>query len=88
MFTVGKFIIIARGLFYWATGRNCRLLSVSIKLWFTLHAHALIFVDSMTWLKKKIQELGLYRRGIHVSYTPIPLVKKAIKVVNLRINSL
>lgn len=33
----------------------------------------------MTWLKKKIKEMGLYRRGTNVKYTPVSQVKAAIQ---------
>ena len=35
---------------------------------------------SMTWLKKKIKQLGLHRRGDLVSYTPVTVVTRAIMV--------
>ena len=35
---------------------------------------------SLTWLKKRIKLLGLHRRGQHVCYTPVSVVKAAIHV--------
>lgn len=35
---------------------------------------------SMTWLKKKLHKMGLFRRGTHVNYTPISLIKVAVQV--------
>lgn len=34
----------------------------------------------MTWLKKKIQQLGLHRRGNLISYTSVIELKDAIQV--------
>lgn len=35
---------------------------------------------SMTWLKQRIKELGLFRRGPDVQYTALSCVKAAIRV--------
>ena len=35
---------------------------------------------SMTWLKKRIQSLGLHRKGVRVQYSPFPQVQAAIEV--------
>ena len=37
--------------------------------------------NSLTWLKRKLKELGLHRRGPHARYSPLALVKAAIKVM-------
>ncbi len=42
----------------------------------------LVFVMiSMSWLKKKLKDMGLFRRK--VQYAPIPVVKAAIQVISL-----
>ena len=35
----------------------------------------------MSWLKKKLKQLGLYRRGTNMQYSPLPVVKAAVKVI-------
>ena len=35
----------------------------------------------MTWLKRRIKELALIRRGPDARYTALPLVKAAILVI-------
>ena len=37
----------------------------------------------LTWLKKHLKELGLQRRGPGVIYTPLSMVKEAMKVSSL-----
>ena len=34
----------------------------------------------MTWLKKRLRQLGLHRKGPSVTYSPIPVISEAIKV--------
>ena len=34
----------------------------------------------MTWLKKRLRQLKLYRKGPSVIYSPVPAVTEAIKV--------
>lgn len=41
----------------------------------------LLIIISMSWLKKKIRKMGLIRRGAAVVYTPLSLVKTAIRVI-------
>ena len=45
----------------------------------TLLACALEFL-SLTWLKKRLSDMGLFRRGNKVQYTPLRLVNAAIQV--------
>ena len=40
----------------------------------------------MTWLKKKIREMGLFRRGINVNYTPLVTLKATVQVYYLFTN--
>jgi len=56
-------------------------------LWvgFVLHMHMCLVVKStlhnrLTWLKKRLKQLGLHRRGPAVTYSPVPAVMEAIKV--------
>ena len=37
----------------------------------------------MTWLKRRIKELGLHRSGANIVNTPISLVKEAIQVCEM-----
>ena len=40
-----------------------------------------VFICRLTWLKKRIHNLGLYRRGPRVQYSSVPDVRAAIEVI-------
>ena len=37
-------------------------------------------IDRLTWLKKRLRQLELPRRGPSIAYSPVPAVIEAIKV--------
>ena len=37
-------------------------------------------IDRLTWLKKRLRQLELHRRGPSITYSPVPAVIEAIKV--------
>ena len=42
-------------------------------------------IDRLTWLKKRLRQLELHRRGPSITYSPVPTVIEAIKYIYIYI---
>ena len=53
---------------------------VSLTLSYVISYYHVLYNPRLTWLKSKLNELGLHRRGPLVNYSPVSRVQEAIEV--------